>query len=834
MTDDLFSKLLVPDGAPPTWQELADALWLARHLPPPSESIPDGSAPKRSANGAGARLEPATEAIALREQRATPESSTSLGRDAAPPLPPRRRLTLADGGEPDEGATRVRLPMPPALPGALALHRALRPLGRRAVPDGGHALAQLDEEATVELTAASGFRLPVLRPAPTRWLDVALVVDDSVSMGVWDRSVREFRALLQTAGTFRSVQDWTLLSEETHFRGVVLRRGIPTALAAIDRSPRELVDPTGRRIILVVSDCIGPAWSDGSMAQLLRMWGRCGPVAIVQPLPRRMWERIRMGVHDLKLSSSVPGAANVSLAARTRRGAGTPVVGMPVPLLILDTRSLGPWAALTSGESPEFHTLAILVDGPAPPDESPDSSDEPEPSLDDLVEQFRERASREAFKLAVYLTAVPLNQPVMRMVQQGMLSDPQPSQIAEVMLSGLLVRARPDSEARGDDIVFDFRPGVREQLMGGLTRQAARRLLQITTEYIDEHLGSTIDFPALLRGDDLAVAQLAQHEPFAEASARILRLLDVRPPTAQSPEASADPARIPDARPQEAPSIRGTPPPRAADLFGRERLLKELHEALASDTAAPQVLVAPDGGGATAVAVEYVHTHGADYEFVLWMPAGSPMVGGAELARLRSVGAIRPDEGMPPSWLLVLDGAAPGDGLPQLPAGRGHVLVTSTDPDWPEGITVHTVPAVRRGTAIRIARRHNPSLAAPAAQRLAERLDDVPLALEIAATFLAVTGEAPDAYVERFGALLPDPAASDPAAAACGLALDHVLDELPQASGILHRLAVLAPGPVPLQLLANDMPRAGRTADPVLRELLRHALLSTGGWTTRT
>lgn len=89
--------------------------------------------------------------------------------------------------------------MPPALPGALALHRALRPLGRRAVPDGGHALAQLDEEATVELTAASGFRLPVLRPAPTRWLDVALVVDDSVSMGVWDRSVREFRALLQTS-----------------------------------------------------------------------------------------------------------------------------------------------------------------------------------------------------------------------------------------------------------------------------------------------------------------------------------------------------------------------------------------------------------------------------------------------------------------------------------------------------------------------------------------------------------------------------------------------------------------------------------------------------------
>ncbi|MGF0173152.1 SAV_2336 N-terminal domain-related protein [Streptomyces sp. Marseille-Q5077] len=827
MTGELFSKLLDGAGDRPTWQELADVLWLARHLAQLPPAPPDDGTAAPPVGRPSPRPLSLPEAVAPPDQDAPRVDRGAPHLDGTTPRLPRQGGLSLPGRAAGGGSVPLRVPTPPALRDALALRRALRPLGRGAPPGGrrGRALPELelDEEATVDRVAATGFKLPVLRPAPIRWLDVALVVDDSVSMRVWDRAVEEFRVLLRTAGTFRSVQDWTLLSEESRSRGIVLRRGIPASAVAGDRSPGELVDPTGRRIVLVVSDCIGPAWTDGTLAQLLGLWGRSGPVAVVQPLPRRLWERTTPSVRHVRLRAPGAGAANTRLVATSPRGSGPPATGMPVPVLMLDPRSLGPWASLTSGESQEFHALAMLVDG-AQPAHARGETDAQARSADELVHSFRAVASPAAWKLAVYLSAVPLSQPVMRIVQEVMISDPQPAQLAEVLLSGLLMRAEDIDGARGDDIRFEFRPGVRELLLNGLTQHAARRLLQLTTEYIADHHGVSVDFQAVLDGDDLAVARLGEHRPFAEASARVLRRLGAYTAVAQRLETVSATPGPPDDAPAAVLRVRGTPPPPADRPFGREALLKDLHTALTADGAAPQVLVAPEGGGATAVALDYVRVHGGEAESVVWLSAGTPAVGGHELARLAGTVAGRADEGAEASWLLVLDGAASVDALPALPTGSGRVLITSASPAWPEGFAVQRLPAPARGTGIRIARRHAPALIPSQARRLAERLDDSPLALEVAATFLSVTGESPDAYLERLGPRDGAAQAADPAGTACRISLSHVLGEHPQARDVLHRLAVLAPGPVPVPLLTPGTSQA----DETLAVLVRHALLRAG------
>ncbi|CAL9333677.1 SAV_2336 N-terminal domain-related protein [Streptomyces sp. enrichment culture] len=825
MTGDFISRLLADE---PSWQDLADALWLARQLAPPASGA-DGGAPAPPDGRPPPPLGPPPQAVAGPEPhggRAGPEEPY---RDGFGPSPTSHHGLTLPGRDGSAGGIAVRVPTPPALPHELALRRALRPLGRhsRAAGHWGRERLEweLDEEATVDRAAATGFRLPVLRPAPTRWLDVALVVEDSVSMRVWDRSVQEFRAVLQTVGTFRTVQDWTLLSEESRSRGVVLRRGMPTSSSLPeDRSPGELVDPTGRRIVLVVSDCIGPAWSDGTLTQLLRLWGRSGPVAVVQPLPRRLWERTRPTVQHVRLLAPQAGTANARLVATSPRGCGQKVAGMPVPLLMLDPRSLGPWASLTSGESRELDALAILVDDAAPAGR-PAADARPEPSAAELVNGFRAFASPAAWRLAMYLTAVPLSQPVMRMVHQVMIPDPQPAQLAEVMVGGLLMRAEDFDGARGDDVRFEFRPGVRELMMPGLNLHTARRLLQLMTDYIAEHHGATVDFQAVLDGDDLAVAGLAQHPPFARASARLLRLLGVYTAVAQRLESAYAPTDAPQrALPLTAPQVIGRHPARPARAFGREALVKDLHTALTSNGPSPQVLVGPEGAGATAAALEYVHTHGGESDVVVWLTAGTPAVGGRDLARLADTVAQRARAGCGTVWLLVLDGAMSADQLPELPAGRGQVLITSTSHDWPEGYTVHRLPAPGRGTGIRIARRHAPALTPSQARRLAERLDDSPLALELAAAYLSVTGESADAYLERLGEPRTGPDGPAAADVACGISLDHVLRTTPQARDMLHRLGVLAPGPVPVALLT---PGAAAVADETLAALDRHGLLHT-------
>lgn len=59
-----------------------------------------------------------------------------------------------------------------------------------------------------------------------------------------------------------------------------------------------------------------------------------------------------------------------------------------------------------------------------------------------LVSRFRSAASPAAGQLAVYLAAAPLYLPVMQLVQRTMLPNSGPSELAEVLLSGLLTRSR--------------------------------------------------------------------------------------------------------------------------------------------------------------------------------------------------------------------------------------------------------------------------------------------------------------------------------------------------------------------------------------------------------
>ena len=176
-----------------------------------------------------------------------------------------------------------------ALPGARGLGNALRPLKRR-LPSGTAQV--LDEAATAEQAATQGVWGPVLRPALTRWLDLALVIDQSPSMAVWERTVAELRRLLERHGSFRDVRTWQL---DTDGDAAVLHPqtgpAMPRQTGARERrsAPRELVDPTGRRLIAIVSDGIAPAWFSGSVPAMLAEWGKSGPVVLVNLLPQRLW-----------------------------------------------------------------------------------------------------------------------------------------------------------------------------------------------------------------------------------------------------------------------------------------------------------------------------------------------------------------------------------------------------------------------------------------------------------------------------------------------------------------------------------------------------------------
>lgn len=271
-------RLLANSGVELDPVELRDVLWLAGRLTGAAELPLERAVSARSVGSA----DPRTGAPSVTQGEPDPDQDPDDEDMDLAGLRPlhagsRHGTDLATVGRP------VRLPGSRALAEELKLARALRPIKqyRRA----WHR-SDLDEEATAARFAETGLLEPVLRVGRERWLRCSLVIDDGLSMLLWQRTVVELQLLLERSGAFRQVKAYGL---GTRGPGPVRLRGKPFGTGTPRLSPGVLADPGGQSLVLVVSDGVGAAWRDGRMRAVLDRWGSCGPVAVVQMLPRWMW-----------------------------------------------------------------------------------------------------------------------------------------------------------------------------------------------------------------------------------------------------------------------------------------------------------------------------------------------------------------------------------------------------------------------------------------------------------------------------------------------------------------------------------------------------------------
>jgi DNA-binding SARP family transcriptional activator len=205
-------------------------------------------------------------------------------------------------------------------------------------------------------------------------------------------------------------------------------------------------------------------------------------------------------------------------------------------------------------------------------------------------------------------------------------------------------------------------------------------------------------------------------------------------------------------------------PPRDQGFHGRETTLRDMHEAL---TARPNILALHGMGGAgkTSLAVEYAYREAADYDIRWYVPAAD------HSALCHSFTELAAELDIPVSiscgkvvdavverlrtldrWLLVLDdvedealvtGCLPTD-------LRGHIIVTSRSPVWARLAYKLVVEPFTRAESVGFLRHRLQTVESGTAERLAEELGDLPLALDQAAAFTEQTGMQPGEYLELF------------------------------------------------------------------------------------
>ncbi|MEV8416829.1 protein kinase family protein [Streptomyces niveus] len=538
--------VLAKSGVTLADEELLDVLWLAGNLPPDAAPLvrartPAAPEPRPGGQDGNRPTEPSP---TTPPEQAGPEPSG----DSAPGLPLRAAAQTdgrAERNSTPRRALAVRAPDSRLLDAReLRLGKSLRPL-RQRFPD--HRRHELDVVRTVAAMADTGLPETVTRPVRTRWLSLALLVDDGVSMVLWQRLATEVRTLMERAGAFRDIRVYGLDTRGTAAPRLSTR---PYGHKGPYQTPASVSDPTGNTLVLVVSDGVGEAWWDGRMRDVMQLWARCGPTAVVHALPTRLWANSGITAQRWRVATHRRGGPNTDWHITD------PVLppelvtfdSVPVPVLEPSPAAVAGWARLIA--SPGTTAQLPLWSAGRPATGRP-FADTRQGDVADAVLRFREAASPEAYRLAAHLAAVaPVTPPVMRLVQNALGPPTDNGHIVEVFLGGLMrqtTAAWPTHLPQHQ--LFDFSDEARRLLLGALSPQELLRNTRSVTRQLEAAIGRSSNFPAWVGHPDGTAVIADTDRSFGWLKERLLRRLGVPPVSAGAGGApEAPPVRLPEAR----------------------------------------------------------------------------------------------------------------------------------------------------------------------------------------------------------------------------------------------------------------------------------------------
>ncbi|GAB4519388.1 MAG: hypothetical protein Tsb0020_37950 [Haliangiales bacterium] len=379
--------------------------------------------------------------------------------------------------------------------------------------------------------------------------EISLILDEGSSMMIWQQLTEQLSGAFRVAaepgkvGIFRF--DSTEPGESLRLRAAAEMAGDDTgdypggdpsgyaggyAEGYDDVSDQILLGVSRRHLIFVVSDCAGDAWYDGRVSRALCRWAPRAFVSIMQPLPERFWLRSALREQPWVAFAAAPGISCNGELRCSETESELLGDGALIPVVAIEARSLATWSGWFGGGDAILDAQGDDVVGIYARVHPDGTSETRTPmSAAQRVAHFRRSCSTEANQLAGLLSAAPLQLPIIAAIMRRLAPAATLTDLAEVILSGLVGVVPRDQVWSGAD-VYQYR--LSDELRAVLIRSTPRpdllEVLSVVAECLHGEGSCWGDLGTWLRGDGDVLHWQECDERAREIAALVLSVLGGR------------------------------------------------------------------------------------------------------------------------------------------------------------------------------------------------------------------------------------------------------------------------------------------------------------------
>ena len=458
------------------FENIADMLWLSRYM-----DIKPVANRKNNNNGDTATSKPKKQAETLKQNHIE-TSSTSHDKDKVEFYPDHR----AEGKALGKSATVIHSPKKLALSNYRAWEKAFKFINLKTASRNK---VELDEDKTVENIAASALFDLTFRQQQERHFFLTLVIDRGDTMILWQELIKHFESMIYTMGVFSRISlyywDTTQKNPVLYYDKALTRETYEKNITLDEK----------RNLIWIMTDCIGLAWKTGAAFKSIQRWSTKSLTSIMQMFPKEMWmgTMLYKGKHS-QLSATAFNPLNKNLITQRRR---KKVNSLKIPVISFNPYALQAWAKMVvnkqgnhiSGVEFELNHLSFSYNPPPQGTITPDMR----------MKRFYSQASPTAQKLAFYMSVLPVDFQVTRILQEVYLKESNQAHVAEVFLGGLI-----EKKGKGDTPHYDFYPEIREKLNTNISADKSVDIMENMSDFVQNHLGIGVDFSALMHNPETA------------------------------------------------------------------------------------------------------------------------------------------------------------------------------------------------------------------------------------------------------------------------------------------------------------------------------------------